>query len=317
MKFNQPIITTARKTDRTLNLNDFFKLHEDFLKDKTLEGLAPRTMKDHVNTMKYFTEYATVNFNRTSEIDKNLFKNYIFYMLQEKHYKPCTINVRLRTMKTFLGWLHTNKHTPENLSLNISLVKVPKDTIQPLNKAEIRKMLDACNTNTYSGFRDYAAMLVILDTGIRINELCETFISDVDTKNRLLKVRAEISKTRVERVLPLSKTTVHILEQLKDIAEDNKCQYLLNSSNGVKSEKDYIIRNFQRYGEKVGIEKRSTPHVFRHTMAVEAVKKGMDVFSLQRILGHNNLSTTRQYIQLQTEDLQRKHAETGVLDSLL
>ncbi|TYQ18298.1 UNVERIFIED_CONTAM: integrase/recombinase XerD [Acetivibrio alkalicellulosi] len=313
----KPQLQTVRQIRRTISLQEFFTLHEDFLKDKTLEGLAPRTLNDHKRHMEYFKSYTTVNIENQSIVDRQMLKNYIYFMLHEKQFKPCTINLRLRTLKCYLAWLHNNGHLKENFAVGITLVKVPQDTIQPLNRNEIKKMLNSCDTNTYSGFRDFVIMLTILDTGIRINELCETRIEDVDTKNRLLRVRAEVSKTRIERVLPLSKQTSSLFKQLIDIANDNSCEYVFNSNNGVKINTDYIIRNFQRHGKRANVEKRCTPHVWRHTFAVEAVKKGMDVFTLQRILGHSNIQTTRQYVQMQTSDIQQKHSEAGILERFL
>lgn len=316
MRFT-PQQSTARLLARTLTLQEFYSLHSDFMRDKTLEGLASRTISDHKKHMNYFQSYACGEYQPHDKIDKNMLRNYVHYMIDDKHLKPCTINLRLRTLKCYLNWLFANGHIKDNIAPCLTLVKVPQDTIQPLTKAEIRKMLDSCNLKTYSGFRDFVIMLVILDTGIRINELCETKLGDIDTTNKLLRVRAEVSKTRIERPLPLSKQTASLLSQLVDIAKENSCEYVFNSHNGIKVTTEYIIRNFQRLGERIKLETRCTPHVWRHTFAVEAVKKGMDIFTLQRILGHANIQTTRQYVQLQTADIQKKHNEINVLGSIL
>lgn len=316
IKFTPPK-STARLLVRTLTLQEFYSLHDDFIRDKTLERLASRTISDHKKHMQYFQTYACGEYQPHDRIEKNMFKNYIHYMIDDKHLKPCTINLRLRTLKCYLNWLFANGHIKENIAPYLALVRVPQDTIQPLTKSEIRKMLDSCNLKTYSGFRDYIIMLVILDTGIRINELCETKLGDIDTKNMLLRVRAEVSKTRIERPLPLSKQTSSLLSQLIDIAKENSCEYVFNSQNGIKVTTEYIIRNLQRLGERTKLGKRCTPHVWRHTFAVEAVKRGMDIFTLQRILGHTNIQTTRQYIQLQTADIQKKHADINLLNHLL
>lgn len=306
-----------RFVNHTISVNEFFMLHEDFVNDKTLEGLASRTISDHLKHMEYLKNYLIKEYQLNDKLEKGMLKGYVYFMMNDRQLKPCTINIRLRTLKCYLNWLYTNDHIRENLALTFSLVKVAQDTIQPLNKTEIRKMLDSCNMKTYAGFRDATIMLTILDTGIRINELCETMIDDIDIKNKLLRVRAEVSKTRVERLLPLSQQTLSLLKQLVDIAKDNSCQYVFNSNNGIKVTTEYIIRNFQRHGEKTKLGKRCTPHVWRHTFAVEAVRKGMDVFTLQRILGHTNIQTTRQYVQLQTEDLQRKHTQANILKSFI
>lgn len=74
--------------------------------------------------------------------------------------------------------------------------------------------------------------------------------------------------------------------------------------------------SFRRLGEKINLGKRCTPYIFRHTFATNAVKTGiMDLFTLQRIMGHSSLLTTRRYVQLETEDLKRNHKKASPLDN--
>lgn len=107
------------------------------------------------------------------------------------------------------------------------------------------------------------------------------------------------------------------LERLVNVAENNNELYLFNSSYGGRMETLSVIKNFSKYGKRAGIDHRCTPHIFRHTMAVNSVKAGMDIFTLQKLLGHNNITTTRQYIQLDTEDLISSHSKANVISRFL
>ncbi|AKA71231.1 tyrosine-type recombinase/integrase [Clostridium scatologenes] len=301
-----------------INITQFTLLHEKFMEAKTLEGLAPRTLEDHVKHFKFFKKYIeTIQRTELDQIflSKDLFKNYVAYMLLEKKYAPCTINLRITSLKCYLNWLFKEKYTTENYSLYLVRVKRPQDTILPLTKEEVKKMLNVVDTGTYAGIRDFTMMIIILDCGIRPQELCNVKINEVDFKNKLLKVNAQTAKTRKSRELPLSKQSLHLLKQLISISEENQSPYIFMSSQTAdKLDHNVAAKNFEKYGKRAGIKKRCTPYVFRHTFATNAVKKGMDTFTLQRIMGHALITTTRQYVQLDTRDLVRSHEKTNFLN---
>ncbi len=299
----------------SLSVLEFVKLHDTFVNLKRLEGLAPRTLRDYVTHMNYLKKWLNLEQRLVGNrwLEKALFNEYSAHMIL-KQYAPCTINVRLRTLKTYLNWLQEEGYLNENLASKIKLVRVPKDTIKPLISNEIKQMLKAVNTSNYTGFRDYCLMILMLDNGIRVNEAVNVTLNDVDIKRKVIIVRSETAKTRTERFLPISKKTAGLLDQLIETSKDNGEEYLFLSSLGGKLDPLVIIHNFGKHGKKAGITKRCSPHVWRHTFAVNAVKGNMDVFTLQRILGHASLTTTRQYIQLDDEFISAKHSEAGVLD---
>ncbi len=304
----------------TISVKDFFNKQKEFLLTKKLEGLAERTLTDYEKHFQYLNtwilqEYCeeTDTANRCAE--KGLFMGYTGYMISQ--FKPATVNIRLRTLKCFLNWLYSEGNIKEDIASKLKLVKVPKDTIQPLSTGEVKRLFKTLDLASYSDYRDFCMMLVMLETGIRVNEACNIMISDIDKKIRLLTVRSETAKTREERHLPISAKTMKYLERLIHIAEHNSELYLFNSSYGGKLETLSVIKNFEKYGKRAGISHRCTPHIFRHTMAVNSVKAGMDIFTLQKLLGHNNITTTRQYIQLDTEDLISNHSKANVINKFI
>ncbi len=303
-------------------MDDFFKLHDKFMKDKLLEGLAERTLHNHRRHMRVFEDYFRVSAiesggSRKETISVRIFKDYIYHMHVDMSYKPCTINIRLRTLKCYLNWLYLHQHVDVNISQHLKLVKVPIDTIQPLTKKEVKAMMRQCDTRFYHGYRDYVSMVVILDTAIRIGELVQTVVDDYDLVNRKVRVRATVSKTREERILPLSKVTAKLLEELIEIDLENGCETVFNSKFGTVADAGFMSRQYRRYGQRCGIKKTCTPYIFRHTAAVEMVRNNVDVFTLQKMMGHRDITTTRQYIQLNFDDIQKRHREAGVLDALL
>lgn len=171
---------------------------------------------------------------------------------------------------------------------------------------------------TYVGLRDFSIMVLILDCGIRVGELCELTEDDIDLKNSMIYVRSEISKTRRYRQLPIGKQSCVLLKNLLQINKENGCKYVFNNSNtGEKINKLSIISAFEKYGQKVGLKVRCTPHVFRHVFATSGIKAGMDVFTLQKMLGHTTLNTSRKYVQLENSDLLKNHSKTNFVDKYL
>lgn len=311
-----PSIKSNRDIFTDVTLDDFLNLFETFYKLKTMEGLAERSLNDYRIHLDYFKKFCYEE-ERTSSIrcvDSDLLRAYLHYMIHEKQFKPCTINVRLRTLKAFLKWLYKEEYTKQDLSTKLKLVKVPQDTISPLSESDIKKMLRVPDRKTYSGLRDFIIMILMLDTGIRVNECVNLKTNDIDLKSGLVTVRAEIAKTRVFRQLPISLKTCKLLKELIEISKENHCNNVFMSAYGESITADRIIHNFSRYGKCAGISDRCTPHVFRHTFATNFVRAGGDIFTLQRILGHTTLAMCRRYIQLNTNDLIKKHKQTGLVD---
>lgn len=170
----------------------------------------------------------------------------------------------------------------------------------------------------YSQYRDYVVMLVILDCGVRINELLNVAIEDYNSKDRTITIRSETAKTRETRVLPISLKTARQLQRLINIAEANNEEYIFNSTYGSRIITHNVIKNFAKYGSRAGIKgKQTTPHQYRRTFAVEAVKAGLDIFSLQKMLGHANITTTRIYVNLDNSHLIKAHEKLNIINRFI
>jgi integrase/recombinase XerD len=177
-----------------ITFEDFIELHGAFMADKAPEGLAQRTLEEHAINLNYFLNYVKNNVQSDLNcvaVDGQLFKTYLYFIRHEKEYSPFTVNIRLGTIKCYLKWLYENNHIEENINMKLKLVNTPMDTVRPLKDAEVKKLLKACDMEPYTGFRDYAAMVLILDCGIRSKELVQL---KINFENSL----PEISKTKDE-----------------------------------------------------------------------------------------------------------------------
>lgn len=188
-------------------------------------------------------------------------------------------------------------------------MKVDEDNFQPLTDNEINKILSIPDKEQYAQFRDLVMMYLMLDTGMRISEVCELEIAEIDFKTRDIILPASKNKNRKPRLLPLSNQVVKLLLEL---VIENKAHfdtsYVILSNIGTKYNPNSFRKRLDIYREKAGINKRVSPHLFRHMFCTNFILNGGDIFTLQRIVGHADISTTRKYIQLDNEEIRNQHS---------
>src|SRR5699024_11273728 len=140
-----------------------------------------------------------------------------------------------------------------------------------------------------------------------INEVCALEVSEVDFKTRSILLPATKTKNRKPRLLPLSNQVVKLLMEL---VTENKAHfdtgYVFLSNIGTKYNPNSFRKRLNIYRDKAGLNKRVSPHLFRHMFCKNFILNGGDIFTLQRIVGHANISTTRKYIQLDNDEIRNQ-----------
>lgn len=300
-----------------LTLEDAF---DYFVSYKRSEGVRERTMKDYHVLFGYFKEWLNEfypDIERINDVTTAIIREYMIYLRDGKYNEktqsyglsPYTVNVRIRFLKAMFNTLHAEDIVEKNPAVNVKLMKVDEDTFEPLTDEEIDRLLKAPDVKEYAQFRDLVAMLLILDTGIRVNEIFNLEMSDVDFKTRAIVLPASKNKNRKPRILPLSNQVLRLLmELISEVKTHFDTSYVFVSNFGEKYNPNSFRRRMMIYKERAGIKKRVSPHVLRHQFCRDYILNGGDIFTLQRIVGHADISTTRKYIQFTTEDLQKQHA---------
>ncbi len=144
--------------------------------------------------------------------------------------------------------------------------------------------------------RDYAILQGFLQTGIRVSELCDLLLTDIDLASRTLTVRA--GKGMRSRVIALEKKGVQALKSYLAVRLETPAAHLFLNKYGQPLTERAIQLLVKSYREQAGISKPATPHSFRHTFGTYKAEKGVDVFQLRDWLGHKNLTTTQIYVHL-------------------
>lgn len=332
-----PTATRERLTSAAITLHHPLDYYFDkFLFAKKTEDLKPRTLNDHKSHYRYLQRWLTEHYPtlKLEELTADHVRQYIQHMLTEqtlytghptlqshntaKGLSPSTVNIRTRTLKCFLRFLRDDGHVKTDLAARIKLQKVPEDTLGAFQKEHVLLLLAAPNQREYLGFRDYVLLTLLFDTGLRINEALNLTVDDLNVAKQTITIPASIAKNGTERVVPVTKRTVELLTAL--IQENQKQFYkrcpstvfLLN--NGKPLTYNQAYERIRLHGEKAGItDVRVSPHTFRHTFAKLYIKNGGDLFTLQKILGHHDISMVRKYVQMEQRDLQEQHAQSSPL----
>ncbi|MBB6454404.1 integrase/recombinase XerD [Salirhabdus euzebyi] len=287
------------------------EVHNLFITSKKVEGLRERTISDHLLHFGYFLKWLSdVNSEIMTcyELDVITVRNYIQFM-EDKGLSPVTRNVRIRTLKCFLKFAHEEGFLPENISQKIKIVKTDKDTLKILTDEEVTKLIKVIDKSSYTGFRDFVAIMLMVDTGMRSVEVSSLTVDMHDFNNMLIYLPGSKVKNRIGRVIPLSSQTNKLLYQLikeNEIFFGEKHVFL--SVYGTPFQSKSFRKRLVTYKHKAGIKGvRVSPHSFRHYFAKSYVLGGGDPFSLQKILGHSDMQMVRKYIQMSKSDVKIQH----------
>ncbi len=294
-----------KQTDE-ITLETFYEVFKEFLAIKKLEGSSDRTIADyqhHINI--YFKRFLEIErISETELLNIGLIRNYIGHM-QDKNLKSSTINVRLRTLRAYIRWLSKEGLINNSIPTRFRLVKQEEKKIRILTDLQIKKLYNVIDTSKYTGFRDYVLITMMLETGIRCNELVNIQIEDVDLERRLVIVRASTAKTRKERHLPITKTLKRYLKEMVEIAKPTDYDYIFQKQTTGGLSTGSVRKVLSDYGKLAKIKTTVSPHILRHTFASNFIKKGGDVFTLSTILGHTTIQMSRRYVNLDSEEIRK------------
>lgn len=217
-----------------------------------------------------------------------------------------TTNHVIRATKQLFAFMADQGMIKKNPLEKVKKIKAEQKIIESYTNAELERLFKACDRTTFTGYRDYVMLRLLIDTGVRLSELCNIELDDLMLNDNKLKVFGKGAK---ERVVYFSDQTKHVLQRWLDIRGKvpGENHLLITNDN-----KPMLPRNVQQriydLGDKAGITgKRVSPHTFRHTFARLYLLNGGDIISLQKLLGHSTMEMVRRYIYLWDTDLQTQY----------
>lgn len=304
-----------KKTNSSKNYTSnttFSFIQQTFIFYKKAEGISPRTLKDYNYTFKTLSKYYNEDYINIEKLHLALLE--MFSFLSEK--KSTTYNLPLSYLNCFFNWAKENNYILENPITTLGFHR-RKDfgKIRNIPTDIISKLFSIIDVNTYTGIRDYSLLALTLDTGIRPNEACNLLINDLDLEHHCIKIRKEIAKTRVERILPISYQTTKILQKFLSLRDNNWKDFLFLSINGLQFSTDTWEKRIKLYSKLVNY--KFTPYDLRHTFAILYLKNGGNVFSLQKMLGHTDLTMTKRYVNFTQTDIQEQHITVSPINNFI
>ncbi|MFS0556883.1 tyrosine-type recombinase/integrase [Brevibacillus sp. 179-C9.3 HS] len=316
-----------------MSIAEAFKL---FVSVKESENVKPRTKAEYHVQFGYFREWLNSNYSEplnVQDISSSIIRSYINYLAYEKiRYEgvdhrvindvrglsPYSVNIRIRFLKAWFNVLVKEQMLIKNPANSIKLMKVEIDTKQSLSEEEVRLLLQQPNQKSFAQFRDFVMIMLFIDSGMRVQEVCSLDIEDIDFASRCINLPAVKNKNRKNRIIPLSNQMSRLLQELcSDTQRYFDTKVVFVSNFGERLTADGIRTNLTKYAKKAGITRSVTPHAFRRFYAKHSALNGMDIFTLQRVLGHADITTTRRYVQLGKDDLITQHNQFSPLANVI
>lgn len=227
--------------------------------------------------------------------------------LKQEGRAASTVARKLASIKAFYRFLTAERYIRRNPAEVLEAASRGLHLPKVLSVQEVERLLDEPNLGTLDGYRDKTMLELLYATGMRVSELVNVPVKNVDMKMQYVIVMGKGSK---ERMLPLGRTSLHYLEhyltvvrpQLLHGKPDAAAELFVTGWGGpMTRERFYEI--IVAYGKSAGISKRVTPHMLRHSFATHLLNNGTDLRIVQELLGHADISTTQIYTHLDVERL--------------
>lgn len=283
-----------------------------FLLDCKLRNLSPYTIRgyhDHLTALHRDMEAWSITLHTLQPSDLS---DRMVQHMRHRGLATNTINGRIRACQQFCKFLFAEGILDRNLAEGVKPNALTKPALPTFTEQQLQSILNEPDQQSFNGQRDYAIILVFLDTGLRVNELAALQVSDIHWDERYLLV--DTAKNRKARRVPFHQTTSEALHAYL-LRHGTTCTPDLWITRFQKTfTRTGIIQMISRYCKQAGVP--GTSHKFRHTMAKMFLLNGGSVEALQYILGHSSLKMTRYYVDLFPADLHQQHKRYSPLERL-
>ncbi len=267
---------------------------ERFLEDIKRKKLSHNTFDAYRRDIERFYKYLNKRSLTIDVVDDEIIRAY-FQELSKKNMANSSIVRNIISIRNFYKFLTKNKYLLYNPTVNYEIPKVNRKLPEILTVEEVNKLLSAPDMTTTKGIRDKAMLELIYASGMRVTELLNIRMDDINLK--LNYCVANGSKSQ-ERIIPIGSYAVKfMLEYLKIRDEINihKYNYLFLNLKGFPMTRQGFWKLVKEYADNTGIYKKIDPYCLRHSFAVHLIQNGADIKTVQELLGHKDMNTTQIY----------------------
>lgn len=291
---------------------DYLALFQEYL---TVElGLAKNTQLAYMRDLRLLMKSLQLKADEELlQVSRQQLIAYLVHLKQEGR-AASTVARKLASIKAFYRFLTAERYIRRNPAEVLEAASRGLHLPKVLSVQEVERLLDEPNLGTLDGYRDKTMLELLYATGMRVSELVNVPMKNVDMKMQYVIVMGKGSK---ERMLPLGRTALHYLEHYLSVVRpqllhgkpDAAAELFVTGWGGpMTRERFYEI--IVAYGKSAGISKRVTPHMLRHSFATHLLNNGTDLRIVQELLGHADISTTQIYTHLDVERLREVYDKT-------
>lgn len=309
---------------------------ESWLRDGEAQRWSPVVLYDRRKTLERFQwwlEHIAQQPAHLSSLAPDLLREFLAYAgaaCPEGRYgsdrastkraaRPATVHAAFRILRAFTNFCLAEGLLTETPLKNVRPPRIPKDQIQPFTEAQIQTLLNQVRGGL-TPERDTALIYLLLDTGMRVSELCSLVMGDINRGSGLLRVVGKGDKERsVFMGVKARRALWRHLEVNRRNADDRApvfCGFRGHTPGAALTESG-VGKVIHKAGVASGIQQvRCSPHTFRHTFAINFLRNGGDLFELQEVMGHEDPSVLRRYVKLAEQDLAEAHRSASPADRM-
>ena len=275
------------------------------------KGLSQNTILAYGRDLKRFAAFLDKRHkHRIDAVDREDIVDFLSSLYKDK-LDSRSVARYLVSLRSFFKYALMEELVRVDPTENLESPKIRQSLPTYLRVDEVDRLLAATNFNTPNGLRDRAMLEVLYSTGLRVSELLNLRLSDVDVRMGCVRC---IGKGNKERLVPIGRTAIAAVEEY---LADSRSQLVRSGSPAPHNQVLFLTRNGRRlnrvsiwkmlhnYGVKLGLRGRLTPHKLRHSFATHLLERGADLRSVQLMLGHADISTTQIYTHVVEERLKQ------------
>ncbi|MDP1835997.1 MAG: tyrosine recombinase XerC [Chlamydiales bacterium] len=318
-KFLEHLRTVKNASDHTvrnytIDLNTFKEfLEKEVMPDAKPEDLPAKVRYDAAYDGRFTGKDSVLALNT---IDKKVIRRFLAN-LTDKNQNKSTIVRRLSSLRTFFKFALGQSLIEHNPTEDLESPKIDKRLPTYLTFEQVQKFIEQPDTTNFLGFRDRTILEMFYSSGLRVSELVGLNRADVDLENLTVRIRG---KGKKERLIPITKNAATWIKSYLDHAEryqdlegheaQKDPEAIFLNKLGSRLTARSVDRNFEKYLKSSGLEGHITPHTIRHTIATHWLENGMDLKTIQLILGHRSISATTIYTRVSPNLKKKVYDET-------
>ena len=278
-------------------MDDLIKEYLDYLEFERKYSLY--TVDNYDKDITAFKEFLiSKKISHFNKVDFKIVRDYMVNLYNKK-YNNKTICRHISSLRNFYKFLLSNNYVSNNPFELVSNPKLEKKLPNFLYYNDLEKILEVPNEEEKLGIRDELIIELLYATGVRVSELVNIKVSDIDFKEKQIRI---FGKGKKERIVLFGDKSLELLN--KYLAEkESDSKYLILNNRGAKITERGIRLILDKNVKKSGIKSHVTPHTMRHTFATHMLNEGANLLTVQELLGHENLATTQVYTHVSNERL--------------